>query len=105
MTDQPEKPINLLWSWDEAIIALQRIRERLRRMAQQDGPPPSKPRKPRHRTFDEQRTRPVLHACCTEQMAMNGKALMLNGISLQQLATRFYRGFWPNPLFFPLTLP
>ena len=25
MTDQPEKPINLLWSWDEAIIALQRI--------------------------------------------------------------------------------
>jgi hypothetical protein len=28
-----------------------------------------------------------------EQMAMNGKALILNGIALQQLATRFCRGF------------
>jgi len=46
MPDEPEKPINLLWSLEEVIIALQRIRERLRRMAQQDGTPPRKPRKP-----------------------------------------------------------
>jgi hypothetical protein len=43
MIEEPEKPVNLLWSLDEIIIALQRLRERLRRMAQQDGPP----RKPR----------------------------------------------------------
>ena len=46
MPDQPEKVINLLWGIDEIIIALQQLRERLRRMAQADGPP-SKPRKPR----------------------------------------------------------
>jgi hypothetical protein len=44
MPDEPEKPINLLWSIDEIIVALQRLRERVRRMARQDGPP-SKPRK------------------------------------------------------------
>jgi hypothetical protein len=42
--EEPEKAINLLWAVDEIIIALQRLRERLRRMAQQDGPP-HKPRK------------------------------------------------------------
>ena len=36
MTEE-EKPINLLWMLDEAIIHLQRLRERLKRMAQQDG--------------------------------------------------------------------
>ena len=47
MADDEDKPINLLWSIDEIIIALQRLRERVRRMAQQDGlPPPRKPRKP-----------------------------------------------------------
>jgi len=44
MSEEPEKPINLLWSVDEVMIALQRIRERLRRMAQQDGPPPKPPK-------------------------------------------------------------
>jgi hypothetical protein len=44
MTDEPEKAVNLLWTIDEIIIALQKLRERIRRMAQQDGPP-SKPRK------------------------------------------------------------
>ncbi len=42
--EEPEKPLNLLWALDEVVIALQQIRERLRRMAQQDGPP-HKPRK------------------------------------------------------------
>ena len=46
MTDDEDKPINLLWSIDEIVIALQRLRERVRRMAQQDGLPPRKPRKP-----------------------------------------------------------
>ena len=46
MPEEPEKAINLLWADDEIIIALQQLRERLRRMAQQDGPP-RKPRKPR----------------------------------------------------------
>jgi hypothetical protein len=46
MPNEPEKPINLLWALDEVVIALQQIRERLRRMAQQDGPP-HKPRKTR----------------------------------------------------------
>jgi len=36
---EPEKAVNLLWRVDEIIIALQQLRERLRRMAQQDGPP------------------------------------------------------------------
>jgi metal-dependent amidase/aminoacylase/carboxypeptidase family protein len=44
MPEEPEKAINLLWAVDEIIIALQKLRERLRRMAQQDGLPP-KPRK------------------------------------------------------------
>jgi metal-dependent amidase/aminoacylase/carboxypeptidase family protein len=39
MPEEPEKAINLLWAVDEIIIALQQLRERLRRMAQQDGPP------------------------------------------------------------------
>ena len=39
MPEEPEKAINLLWALDEVIIALQQIRERLRRMAQADGPP------------------------------------------------------------------
>ncbi len=43
---EPEKAVNLLWRVDEIIIALQQLRERLRRMAQQDGPP-HKPRKTR----------------------------------------------------------
>ena len=46
MPEEPEKAINLLWAVDEIIIALQQLRERLRRMAQQDGPP-RKPRKTR----------------------------------------------------------
>ena len=41
-----ESPSTCLWALDEIIIALQQIRERLRRMAQQDGPP-RKPRKTR----------------------------------------------------------
>jgi metal-dependent amidase/aminoacylase/carboxypeptidase family protein len=44
MPEEPEKAINLLWAVDEIVIALQQLRERLRRMAQQDGPP-HKPRK------------------------------------------------------------
>ena len=44
MTGEPDKPVNLLWQVDEIIIALQKLRERLRRMARQDGPPPRKPR-------------------------------------------------------------
>ena len=47
MRVEPEKPINLLWTVDEIIIALQKLRERLRRMAQQDGTLPPQPRKPR----------------------------------------------------------
>ncbi len=39
MPEEPEKPINLLWALDEVVIALQQIRERLRRMAQADAPP------------------------------------------------------------------
>jgi len=47
MTDDEDKPINLLWRINEITIALQRLRERVRRMAQQDDlPPPRKPRKP-----------------------------------------------------------
>ena len=47
MPEEPEEtPVNLLWSIDEVIIALQQLRERLRRMVQQDGPP-RKPRKTR----------------------------------------------------------
>jgi hypothetical protein len=47
MPEEPEKAVNLLWAVDEIIIALQQLRERLRRMAQQDGPPrnPQKTRK------------------------------------------------------------
>jgi len=45
--DKPEKPINLLWAIDEIIIALQRLRERIRRMAEADVRPPRPPRKPR----------------------------------------------------------
>ena len=44
MTSEPEKAVNLLWAVDEIIIALQQLRERLRRLAEQDGPP-RKPRK------------------------------------------------------------
>jgi len=44
MTQDPDGPVNLLWEVDTIIIALQKLRERIRRMAQQDGPP-SKPRK------------------------------------------------------------
>ena len=47
LTGELERPVNLLWSLDEVIIALQKIRERLRRMAQQEGGPPRNPRKPR----------------------------------------------------------
>ena len=43
MSEEPEKAINLLWAVDEIIIALQQLRERIRRMAQQDGPPPRRP--------------------------------------------------------------
>ena len=46
MPEEPEKAINLLWAVDEIIIALQQLRERLRRMAAQDGPP----RKPKTRS-------------------------------------------------------
>ena len=41
MTDEPDRPVNLLWEVDTIIIALQKLRERIRRMAQQDGPPPA----------------------------------------------------------------
>ena len=44
MTQDPDGPVNLLWEVDTIIIALQKLRERIRRMAQQDGPP-RKPRK------------------------------------------------------------
>jgi len=47
MIREPEKPINLLWQIDEIIIALNRLRERIRRMARQDGPPPRKPSRKR----------------------------------------------------------
>jgi len=43
---EPEKAINLLWAVDEIIIALQQLRERLRRLAERDGPP----RKPKTRS-------------------------------------------------------
>ena len=33
MPEEPEKAINLLWRVDEIIIALQQLRERLRRLA------------------------------------------------------------------------
>ena len=33
MTEEPEKPIDLLWAIDEILIALKRLRERIRRMA------------------------------------------------------------------------
>jgi len=42
MPEEPEKvekAINLLWSIDEIIIMLQQLRERLRRLAERDGPP------------------------------------------------------------------
>ena len=39
MPEEPEKAINLLWAVDEIIIALQQLRERLRRIAERDGPP------------------------------------------------------------------
>jgi hypothetical protein len=42
MTD--DEPRNLLWALDEVMIALQRIREQLRRMPGKDGPPPRKPK-------------------------------------------------------------
>ncbi len=38
MPEEPEKAVNLLWAVDEIIIALQQLRERLRRLAAQDGP-------------------------------------------------------------------
>jgi len=44
--DHPDGPVNLLWEVDTIIIALQKLRERIRRMAQQDGPP----RKPKTRS-------------------------------------------------------
>ena len=46
MTEEPEKPINLLWAIDEILIALQRLRERIRRMAEHDLKPRRSPRKP-----------------------------------------------------------
>jgi len=46
MPEEPEKAINLLRTVDEIFIALQKLRERLRRMAHQDGTP-RKPRKAR----------------------------------------------------------
>ena len=39
MTQEPEKPIDLLWTIDEILIALQRLRERIRRMAEHDLEP------------------------------------------------------------------
>jgi hypothetical protein len=45
MPEEPEKAINLLWTVDEIIIALQKLRERIRRMAQHDGPPHKPTRK------------------------------------------------------------
>jgi hypothetical protein len=48
MTQDPDGPVNLLWEVDTIIIALQRIRGRIRRMAAKDGlPPPKPPRKPK----------------------------------------------------------
>jgi hypothetical protein len=47
MPHQPEKVVNLLWSIDEIIIALQQLRERVRRMAQADGPRRKPSRKPK----------------------------------------------------------
>lgn len=48
MTQDPDGPVNLLWEVDTIIIALQKLRERIRRMAQQGGPPPRRvPAKPR----------------------------------------------------------
>jgi hypothetical protein len=46
MTEEPEKPINLLWAIDEIPIALQRLRKRIRRMAEHDIKPRHPPRKP-----------------------------------------------------------
>ena len=46
MTEEPEKPINLLWAIDEILIALQRLRERIRRMAEHDLKPSRPRRKP-----------------------------------------------------------
>ena len=34
--DKPEKAINLLWALDEIVIALQQLRERVRRLAKQE---------------------------------------------------------------------
>jgi hypothetical protein len=45
MTEGPDKPVNLLWTIDEILIALQRLRERIRRMAEHD----LKPRRPRRK--------------------------------------------------------
>ena len=39
MTDDPEKAVNLLWAVDEIIIALQKLRQRLLKMAQQEAIP------------------------------------------------------------------
>jgi hypothetical protein len=49
MTNDDDTPRNLLWALDEIIIALQRFRERLRRLAVKEGaasrkPPPRKPK-------------------------------------------------------------
>ena len=46
MTEEPEKPIDLLWAIDEILIALKRLRERIRRMAEHDLKPRRRPRKP-----------------------------------------------------------
>jgi hypothetical protein len=45
MTQDPDGPVNLLWEVDTIIIALQKLRERIRRMAQHDGPPHKPTRK------------------------------------------------------------
>jgi hypothetical protein len=47
MTAEPEKPVNLLWAIDEIIIMLQQLRERIRRIAREEGSLPTQPWKPR----------------------------------------------------------
>jgi len=47
MADDSNEPQNLLWALDEIIIALQRFRERLRRLAKEGAASRKPPRKPR----------------------------------------------------------
>jgi hypothetical protein len=46
MTERPEKPIDLLGAVDEILVALQQLRERIRRMAKHDLEPRRPQRKP-----------------------------------------------------------